>query len=165
MIASITVDVVDQGEQTMKYLKINHLVITALLLMVSLFTTSAYAWPEVDHMNMCGTASKSIRTYNGNFQGWAQHDRYVAINGKRYYAATGCSNITSPTAGKAPKLTSKFKARKIKKSKRKHYKNKRKINRKSSTRIKRSNMYNAFRKVVKYDEKADCARVDRMNSY
>lgn len=150
MIASITVNVVDQGEQSMKYFKISNLVFSAILLMASLFTTSAYAWPEVDHMNMCGAASKSVRTYNGDFKGWNQHDRFIATNGKRYYAVTGCPNITSPTAGKSPQL----KKRKIKTKKRK-----------TSSRIKKSNKYKAFRKSVKYDEKADCARVDRLNSY
>ena len=107
----------------------------------SLLTLPAYAWPEVDHMNMCGSATKAVQ---GGFTNWAQYDRYVAKRGNAYYLRTNCPNTVAPT-----KKAAYVKKAVVKKS----------------ARIARSSKAKSFKRRVKYDEKVDCARVDRMNGY
>jgi len=120
----------------------------------SFLTLPAYAWPEVDHMNMCGSATKAVQSYAGGWKGWAQYDRYVAQRGKAYYLRANCPKIVAPVkkANYAP-----VKKKAVKKS----YRN-------SGTkrlRIAKSSKAKSFKRSVKYDEHADCARVDRMNGY
>jgi len=108
----------------------------------SVLTLPTYAWPEVDHMNMCGAPTKPV---HAGWQGWAQHDRYIAKRGNAYYLRTNCPTTVAPVKKKA-----------VKKSYRKVAK---------STRIAKSSKAKSFKRKVKYDEHADCARVDRMNGY
>ncbi len=111
--------------------------------MGSFLTLPAYAWPEVDHMNMCGSATKTV---HGGWKGWAQHDRFVAKRGNGYYFRTNCPNTKSPVK----KATYKKPAvRKVaKRAKPAVIKSVKRMSTKSS-----------------YNEKLDCARVDRMNAY
>ncbi len=115
----------------------------------SLLTLPAYAWPEVDHMNMCGSATKAVQA---GFSNWAQYDRYVAKRGKGYYLRTNCPKTVAPIK--------KASTKKVRISKKKRIV-KRVIKKKA--RIARSSKARSFKRRVKYDEKADCARVDKMN--
>ena len=115
----------------------------------SVLTLPAYAWPEVDHMNMCGAATKVVQAYGGNWKGWNQHDKYIASRGTAYYLRSNC-----------PKTVAPVKSAKVKSAAKKVY-NKPVI----ISRIAKSTKAKSFKRTVKYDEKADCARVDRMNGY
>lgn len=110
-----------------------------------------FAWPEVDHMNMCGAATKSVQAYAGNWKGWGQHDNYIARRGSAYYLRTNCPKTVAPTKKKASyKIAKVVKAKKVRKVvKRAKVKSVRRISKKRST----------------YNEKLDCARVDRLNGY
>ena len=120
-----------------------------LVLTLGCFVTlPAYAWPEVDHMNMCGSATKVVKA---GFTNWVQYDRYVAKRGNGYYLRTNCPNIVAPVKKSATKKAV------IRKSYKKPAKKR--------VRIVKSSKAKAFKRRVKYDEKADCARVDRMNGY
>jgi len=121
--------------------------LSLFLLIASVLTLPAYAWPEVDHMNMCGAPVKVDRAYAGGFRGWAAHDIYT--NYKRragYYYRTNCPGTKAPV-----------KAKKV-------YKKKRIVKRATKkTRIARSSKAKSFTRKVKYDKHADCVRVDGMN--
>jgi len=157
---------------------IRKLVLSLILTIGSLFTLPSYAWPEVDHMNMCGAAAKTSRVYSGNFKGWQARDQYV--NSKRragYYYRSNCPGIVAPTkkvVRKARKVRRKAKRRstyvtkcryvkrcvKVKRSKKRVYRKKRA---KRYSRIARSSKARRFKRTVKYDKHADCVRVDRVN--
>ena len=113
----------------------------------SILTLPAYAWPEVDHMNMCGAPTKVV---HAGWQGWGQHDRYVAKRGNAYYLQTNCPTTVAPVKKAAP-----AKKKVVKRSYRKAGK--------KSVRIAKSSKAKSFKRKVKYDEHADCMRVDRMN--
>lgn len=117
------------------------LIFTFIFTVGSLFTLPAFAWPEVDHMNMCGAATKVVRSYAGNSQGYAQRDRYLEKRGNAYYFRTNCPETATP----AKKSKVAYKVSSAKKAK-------------------------SVKKVIKglrggYDKHADCVRVDRLNSY
>lgn len=114
-----------------------------VLTLGSFLTLPAYAWPEVDHMNMCGSATKAVKT---GFTNWAQYDRYVAKRGNAYYLRTNCPDIVTPVKKVKYVAVKKTIARK-------------------SVRIVKSSKAKSFKRRVRYDEKADCARVDRMNGF
>ena len=155
----------------------------------SFLTLPAYAWPEVDHMNMCGSATKVVQ---GGFTNWAQYDRYVARRGNAYYLRTNCPNIVSPAPKKIAKKKVAYKKRTARVSvksvgvkrivKRSSYNKKLdcarvdrmngfnhsgtyRIGKTKNKRIVKSSKAKLFKRRVKYDKKADCARVDRMNGY
>lgn len=115
----------------------------------SVLTLPAYAWPEVDHMNMCGTATKVVQSYGGNWKGWNQHDKYIAARGNAYYLRSNCPTIVAPV-----------KSTRVKKASMKAYSKK-----VVTKRIAKSTKARSFKRTVVYDMKADCARVDRMNGY
>jgi len=124
------------------------LVLTFILTIGSLFTLPAFAWPEVDHMNMCGSATKVVRTYGGNAQSYAQRDQYLVKRGNDYYYRTNCPTTAAPVKAKVKKAVTKAKpvaAKKISKAK-------------------------TVKKITQqlrgtYDEHADCVQVDRLNNY
>ena len=130
-------------------MKINKWLLGLVLTVSSILTLPAYAWPEVDHMNMCGAATKVVRA---GWQGWAQHDRYIAKRGNGYYLQNNCPTTVAPV-----KKAASAKRRAVKKSYRKAGRR--------SARIAKSSKAKSFRRKVKYDEHADCARVDRVNGY
>jgi hypothetical protein len=131
------------------------LLLAILLTLGSLMTLPAFAWPEVDHMNMCGPATKVVRAYKGNSQGFAARDRYIAKRGNAYYFRTNCPNTTAPVKATAKKANVAYKAKKTKRVIRKTTKVSKGANaRKISKRLRGG-----------YDKHADCVRVDRMNSY
>ncbi|MCF6191391.1 MAG: hypothetical protein L3J51_13030 [Cocleimonas sp.] len=117
-----------------------------VLTLSSVLTLPTYAWPDVDHMNMCGAAAKPVQA---GFRGWAQYDQYVAKRGNAYYYRTNCPNTVA--SKQAP-------AKAVKKAVAK--KSYRKV---ASKRIAKSSKAKSFKRTVKYDEHADCARVDKMN--
>ena len=136
------------------------LLLAISLMLGSLLTLPAFAWPEVDHMNMCGPATKVVRAYKGNSQGYAQRDRYLAKRGNAYYFRTNCPNIKAPV-NKAASKKSKL-VYKVKKTKRIRQTNKAAKTKKVTKIIKRLRR-SGYKSS--YDEHADCARVDRVNSY
>jgi hypothetical protein len=107
----------------------------------SLLTLPAYAWPEVDHMNMCGAPTKAVQ---GGFKSWAQYDRYVAKRGNAYYLRTNCPTIVAPVNTKAKPKKIKMVAKK---------------------RAVKAVSIQSLTRRVSYNEKLDCARVDRMNGF
>jgi len=159
---------------------IRKLVLSLILTIGSLFTLPSFAWPEVDHMNMCGAAAKTSRVYAGNFKGWQARDNYVAGKARagKYYR-TNCPEIVAPVK----KVVRK--ARKVRKNKRrsayvtkcryvkkctkvKRSRSKRASRKKRAKRyprIARSSKARRFKRKVKYDKHADCVRVDRVNGY
>ena len=134
---------------------IKRLIMALILTVGSLISLPSYAWPEVDHMNMCGAAAKVDRAYGGNFKGWVARDRFVTQKRRAgaYYRAN-CPETVAPV-----KKASKKKIY-VKKAKRTY---KKKVVKK--VRIAKSSKAKSFRKKVKYDEHADCVRVDKMNAY
>jgi len=112
----------------------------------SLLTLPTYAWPEVDHMNMCGAAAKPV---HAGWQGWAQHDRYIAKRGNAYYLRTNCPTTVAPVK-KAKPYKKVAKVAKVAKARK-------------SVRIAKSSKAKSFKRKVKYDMHADCLRVDKMN--
>ena len=127
--------------------------LTLLLILGSFLTLPAHAWPEVDHMNMCGAPAKVVQAYGGEFRGWQAHDKYVAYKNKAgYYYKTNCPQTVAPVKAKPIKAKKVAKTRVI-------------VKKRKPVRIAKSNKAKSFKKKVKYDMHADCVRVDRMNSY
>ena len=143
-------------------MKIMKKLLPALLLTLGSFITlPAFAWPEVDHMNMCGPATKVVRSYSGNAQSFAQRDQYLAKRGNVYYFRTNCPETKAPVKKAASKKAKvAYKAKKAKKSSRKSAK----TNKAASVRKISKRLYGK-RLRSGYDEHADCIRVDRMNNY
>lgn len=126
------------------------LLFTFIFTLGSLLTTPAFAWPDVDHMNMCGSATKVVRTYGGNAQSFAQRDRYLEKRGNAYYFRTNCPQTV---ASAAPKKAKEKKAAYS-----------------VAPALKTRSKTKSVKKITKqlrggYDKKADCERVDRMNNY
>lgn len=64
---------------------------TAIIFTLTIFlATSAYAWPETDHMNMCGSAAKVIRDYKGNPKAWQNRDLYTESRKAQLYFQANC---------------------------------------------------------------------------
>ena len=130
---------------------IRKLVLSIILTFGSFLSLPSYAWPEVDHMNMCGPAAKTSRTYGGEFKGWQSRDRYVANNRRAgYYYRNNCPGTAAPVK-KVIKKARKVKRTKKRASKKYPY-------------IAKSSKARKFKRTVKYDKHADCVQVDRMNT-
>ena len=128
---------------------IKKLLLSLFLTIGSLLSSSVYAWPEVDHMNMCGAATKVTQAYAGSFKGWAARDSYVnKVRRAGYYYRNNCPKTVAPVKKQAYKKV----AMKVKKT-----------STAKSKRIVRSSKAKSFKKKVKYDKHADCVRVDGMN--
>ncbi|KAG1694928.1 hypothetical protein GQR58_006858 [Nymphon striatum] len=114
----------------------------------------AYAWPDTDEMNMCGTAIKNVRSYGGDFRGWAAHDNYISQRGKAYYFRTNCpeSKATKNYKGKDWTPGAKMRAKPKMHKKRMHKKHKKHMH-------KKHHAHNPNHK-----NHADCIRVDKMNN-
>ncbi len=160
-------------------------ILALVLTLGSFLTLPAYAWPEVDHMNMCGSATKAVQ---GGFTNWTQYDRYVAKRGKAYYLRTNCPNTVAPISNKTKKAAYKKAPVYAKPISIKSIVKRAKYNEKldcarvdrmngfsgkqsykavgtKKARIVKSSKAKLFRSRVKYDEKADCALVDRANGF
>lgn len=61
-----------------------------ILTLMALFAAPAHAWPEVDHMNMCGAAAKVIRDYKGNPKSWHDRDKYTESRKATLYFQANC---------------------------------------------------------------------------
>ena len=116
-----------------------------VLTLGSFLTLPAYAWPEVDHMNMCGSPTKAVQA---GFTSWAQYDRYVAKRGNAYYLRTNCPQIVAPIAKKVKYAPTMKKATK-----------------KAVPSYAKAISIKSLKRRSTYNEKLDCARVDRMNGY
>ncbi len=131
------------------------LLLAVVLTLGSFITLPAFAWPEVDHMNMCGPATKVVRAYQGNSQGFAQRDRYIEQRGMAYYFRSNCPNTKAPVNAKAQKTGNIYQVKKHKRV---------------IAKTKKASKGARVKKITKrlrggYDEHADCLRVDRLNSY
>ena len=143
----------------MKINSIKKLVLALIFTVGSFMTLPAYAWPDVDHMNMCGAAAKTVRAYGGNFRGWAAHDNYIAQRGgAKYYFRTMCPETKAVKMKKA--VYKKRAAKKVKKVIKVN-----KINNEAKRPVKVTAVKKVKRKVKStYNHKLDCARVDGMNA-
>ena len=76
--------------------------VSALILSVGSFLTlPAYAWSDVDHMNMCGAPANTVRAYGGSQQGWNARDNYISARGMAYYFRTMCPETKAVKIKKA----------------------------------------------------------------
>ena len=138
----------------MKIKSIKKLVLALIFTVGSFTTLPAYAWPDVDHMNMCGAAAKTVRAYGGDFRGWAAHDNYIAQRGgAKYYFRTMCPETKASKMKKAV-----YKKRAIKKVKKV-----RKVAKKAPVKVTAVKRVKRVSKST-YNHKLDCARVDGMNA-
>jgi len=131
----------------MNLFSVKRLVLALILSVGSFLTLPAYAWQDVDHMNMCGSPAKTVRSYGNNWQGWSNHDRYIEQRGMAYYFRTMCPETTAVKMKKAA-----YKKPAIKKAVKKAMIKKTKIK--------------PIRSITKrriYNHKLDCARVDNLN--
>lgn len=136
----------------MKNYSIKKTLLVLILTIGGFLSLPAYAWPEVDHMNMCGSAVKAVRAYNGGFRSWQAHDKYIAQRGNGYYFRTNCPETNAPIK----KVVYKKAVKNVKKAPVK-------MEEASEAEIK----VKAVKRISKkshYKEKLDCARVDRVNS-
>ena len=78
--------------------------ISLIFTLMTVFASSAHAWPEVDHMNMCGAASKVIRDYKGNPKAWTNRDMYTESRKAALYFQANCPETK---AGKIEKAVAK----------------------------------------------------------
>lgn len=78
--------------------------ISLIFTLMAVFASSAHAWPEVDHMNMCGAASKVIRDYKGNPKAWNNRDMYTESRKAALYFQANCPETK---AGKIEKAVAK----------------------------------------------------------
>ncbi len=139
----------------MKINSIKKLVLALIFTVGSFMTLPAYAWPDVDHMNMCGTPAKTVRAYGGSFRGWADHDNYIAQRvGAKYYFRTMCPETKAVKMKKAA-----YKKPVMKKAKKA-------VVKKTAIKVTKVKAVKKVKRVSKskYNEKLDCARVDRMNA-
>ena len=109
---------------SMKIVSIKRLVLLLILSLASVMTIPAYAWPDTDEMNMCGTAAKNVRSYAGQFRGWADHDNYISQRGMDYYFRTNCPESTATKNYKGKNWTPGAKMRVKLKMHKKHRKHK-----------------------------------------
>lgn len=66
------------------------LTLPLIVTLMTLFGGTAHAWPETDHMNMCGAASKVIRDYKGNPKAWSNRDLYTKSRKAELYFKANC---------------------------------------------------------------------------
>jgi hypothetical protein len=134
-------------------------------------TPSAYAWQEVDTMNMCNQPTHVIRTYQGDAKGWVNRDHYNATQQHQTYARN-CPQVTAPKKTNKKKKVYRKTKRQPRRSKtcqscyKKGYKagyraahkksHHRKVQRKKVRRITRG--YPSHAAKI-----ADCKRVDQAN--
>ncbi|PID45442.1 MAG: hypothetical protein CSB47_08540 [Proteobacteria bacterium] len=78
--------------------------IPLIVTLMTAFTGLAHAWPEVDHMNMCGAAVKVIRDYQGDPKSWNDRDKYTELRKAKLYFQANCPETK---AGKTEKTVSK----------------------------------------------------------
>jgi len=154
----------------MKRISLIKILLAAMLLLASTIFAPAFAWPEVDTMNMCNQPVQVIRVYHGDAKGWVNRDNYIATYKQRIYAAN-CSQVRS--AKKAfkkkvyRKVTGKNSGKKnncrscYKKGYREGYQAARTQRSARVSRKKRKLRYGAYRSHAA--EVADCKRVDWAN--
>ncbi|MCK5917630.1 MAG: hypothetical protein KAG34_04365 [Cocleimonas sp.] len=148
-----------------------------MLLLTASLTAPAYAWQEVDTMNMCNQPVQVVRAYSGSAKGWSNRDNFTASQKRAY--ARNCPQVRAPK--KVHKKKKAYRKVKVKRTKRKsktcrdcykkgyrdgyraahkkhkrHYRKKHNKNKKVR-RIRRSGYRNHAEEV------ADCKRVDWAN--
>jgi len=153
----------------MRTFSAKNLVFALMLAVGSLFTLPTHAWPDVDHMNMCGAAAKTVRTYNGEFQGWKAHDSYIAKRGMAYYFRSMCPETKAVKMKKKkaykkamPKKPLMKKPEEKKPAMEKPDTKEADMKKDSETKVK----IKAVKRIAKssYNKKLDCERVDRLNT-
>ena len=140
--------------------------VPALILSVGSFLTlPAYAWPDVDHMNMCGAPAKTVRAYGGSHQGWDARDNYISARGMAYYFRTMCPETKAvkmkKAAYKKPAMKNVLNEEKkaVKVTAVKKQPAKEVVVKKTTEKPK----IRAIKKRSTYNHKLDCARVDNLN--
>lgn len=78
--------------------------IPLIFMLTTVFMSASHAWPEVDHMNMCGAAAKVIRDYKGNPKAWSNRDMYTESRKATLYFQANCPETK---AGKIEKAVTK----------------------------------------------------------
>jgi len=150
----------------MKTVSIKRLVLSLSLLLASVMTMPAYAWPDTDEMNMCGSAVKNVRSYASEFRGWAAHDIYIDARGLDYYFRTNCPE------SKATKLKTYWKpgakmtpAKMMKRKARKHGAHKKHKDLKGHKgKYHKQKHHKHHAHDPNHKNHADCIRVDKMNN-
>ena len=146
-----------------------------MLLLTLTITSPAYAWQEVDTMNMCNQPVQVVRAYNGGAKGWVNRDNFTASQKHAY--ARNCPQVRAPK-----KVYQKKKVyRKVKRAKRRsktcracykkgykegyraaHKKHKRHYRKTHSKKVQRMRLHRGgYRNHA--EEVADCKRVDWAN--
>ncbi len=147
----------------MNFFSVKRLVVTLILSVGCFITIPAYAWPDVDHMNMCGSPVKTVRAYSGNHQGWNSRDNFISTRGMAYYFRTMCPETKAVKMKKAAykkpviKKVSNEKKETVKVSKKEAGK---------EVVVKKTIEKNPIRAIKKrstYNHKLDCERVDKLN--
>ena len=77
-----------------------------MLLLSGLFTVPAYAWPEVDTMNMCNQAVQVTRAYQGGAKGWVDRDSHASAQ-KMQVFARNCPQVKAPVKAYKKKVYKK----------------------------------------------------------
>jgi len=143
-------------------------ILFAVLLLSGLLTAPAYAWPEVDSMNMCNRAVQVTRAYQGGAKGWVDRDSHAATQ-KAQAFARNCPQIKAPVKVYKKKAIKKVVRKKvIRRSKtcKRCYRKGFRDGYRAALRGKR--IYKKKRRIGGYrthaEEVADCKRVDWANN-
>lgn len=136
-------------------------ILLAMILLSSLFIAPAYAWPEVDAMNMCNQPVQLIRVYEGGAKGWVDRDSHANTQKRRAYA-TNCPQIKAPVKTSKKKVyRKKAKSKTCRKCYRKGFRDGYRAAKKRVYKKKRTTN-GGYRSHAA--EVADCKRVDRANN-
>jgi hypothetical protein len=140
--------------------------ISALILSVGGFLTlPAYAWPDVDHMNMCGAPAKTVRAYSGSHQGWDARDNYISARGMAYYFRTMCPETKAVKMKNAvyKKPAMKNVTNEVKEAVKDTADKKQPAKEVVVEKTIEKSTIRTIKKRSTYNHKLDCARVDNLN--
>ena len=138
-------------------------ILFAVLLLSGLFTVPAYAWPEVDTMNMCNQPVQVTRAYQGGAKGWRDRDSHASTQ-KRQIFARNCPQVKAPVKVYKKKVYKRKVARTSKNCKKCYKKGFRDGYRAASGKrvYKKKRITGGYRSHA--EEIADCKRVDWANN-
>jgi len=142
-------------------------ILFSMLLLSGLFTAPAYAWPEVDAMNMCNQPVQVVRAYQGGAKGWVDRDSHTATQ-KRQAFARHCPQIKAPVKAYKKKVYKKVYKKKAVRKPNACKKCYRKGFRDGYRAASAKRVYKKKRKTGGYrshaEKVADCKRVDWANN-
>ena len=148
----------------MNIISMKRLILALILSLGSFITLPAYAWPDVDHMNMCGAPAKTVRAYGGSHRGWEARDNYISARGMAYYFRTMCPETKAVKMKKAAykKPAMKQVSNEEKKAVKVTAVKKQPAKEVAVKKVK-INPIRSIKKRSTYNHKLDCARVDNLN--